>query len=213
MINLKYLGCLFDLPADIDPPPFEVIQDFVNTFIVEEITEPCVDAMCPRRFGRSILRNTVPTDVKIAFYSCGQVGYSLADMTPDIQYWLKAGFHGPCIIRRFDCPENPDKEIYTGSDRYFWTTINDFIDEGSYIFSNEQTASFIQVNGNSEAKDFVIYDRQTQAGFETDEPFSDWPRKPSNQNQFENFYRLLLHPNMAKKHTFFVLSIHVSKSA
>ena len=95
-MNFKYyLGCLFDIPEDIEPPPLEVLQDFINNFVVEEITEPCVDVMCPRSIGRSILRNTVPTDIRIAFYSCGQVGYSLADMTPDIQYWLKAGLHGP----------------------------------------------------------------------------------------------------------------------
>ena len=99
--KLNYdLGCLFEIPGDIEPPPIEVLKDFVNNFIVEEIAEPCIDAMCPRSTGRSILRNTVPTDIRIAFFSCGQVGYSLADMTPDIQFWLKAGFHGLIVLRR-----------------------------------------------------------------------------------------------------------------
>ena len=66
------------------------------------------------------------------------------------------------------------------------------------------------MNGNSEAKDFVIYDRQTEAGFQIDILSSDWPLSTSNQNQFETLDRLLSHPNMAKKPTFFALSVHVS---
>ena len=45
--------------------------------------------------GRSILRNKISTDIRKAFYSCRLVGYSLADMTPDIKLWLKAGIHVP----------------------------------------------------------------------------------------------------------------------
>ena len=84
---------MFTIPKDLDPPPFEEIQEFVNNFVEEEIVEPCLDVMCPRTTGRSILRNTVSTDIRKAFYSCRLVGYSLADMTPDIKLWLKAGIH------------------------------------------------------------------------------------------------------------------------
>ena len=102
MINSKYdSGCLSHIPEYIEAPPFEVLIDFINSYVVEEITEPCVDVMCPRGFGRSILRNTLPSDISIAFHSCEQVGYSLADMTPDIQYWLKVGLHRPDGIARF----------------------------------------------------------------------------------------------------------------
>ena len=88
------LGCLFSIPEEVERPPFEDLQEFINNFVLEEIVEPCVDVMCPRTTGRSILRNKVATDIRIAFYSCQAVGYSLADMTPDIKLWLKEGLHG-----------------------------------------------------------------------------------------------------------------------
>ena len=49
---------------------------------------------------------------------------------------------------------------WSGDNKQFWTTINDYVTEGTFVYSNGEVAD-VTVVGNTDEKDFVIYDIDT----------------------------------------------------
>ena len=86
-----------------------------------------------------------------AWWGCENIGYTIGDFMPDTLASIQAS--------------------WSGDNKRFWTTINDFDTEGSFVYSNGEVAD-VTVIGNTEDKDFVIYDIDTDtytaADYKTD---------------------------------------------
>ena len=86
-----------------------------------------------------------------AWWGCENIGYTIGDFMPDTLASIQAS--------------------WSGDNKRFWTTINDFVTEGTFVYSNGEVAD-VTVIGNTEDKDFVIYDIDTDtytaADYQTD---------------------------------------------
>ena len=75
-----------------------------------------------------------------AWWGCENIGYTIGDFMPDTLASIQAS--------------------WPGDNKKFWTTINDFDTEGTFVYSNGEVAD-VTVVGNTDDKDFVIYDIDT----------------------------------------------------
>ena len=77
-----------------------------------------------------------------AYWGCENIGYTIGDFMPDTLASIQAG------------------GWWSGDNKQFWTTINDYVTEGTFVYSNGEVAD-VTVVGNTDEKDFVIYDIDT----------------------------------------------------
>ena len=75
-----------------------------------------------------------------AWWGCENIGYTIGDFVPDTLASIQA--------------------YWSGANKKFWTTINDFDTEGTFVYSNGEVAD-VTIVGNSDDKDFVMYDVDT----------------------------------------------------
>ena len=75
-----------------------------------------------------------------AYWACENIGYTIGDLMPDTRDSIDAS--------------------WGGTNKKFWTTINDFDTEGTFVYSNGEVAD-VTVVGNTPEKNFVIYDMDT----------------------------------------------------
>jgi len=96
-----------------------------------------------------------------AWWGCENIGYTIGDFMPDTLASIQA--------------------TWSGDNKKFWTTINDFDNEGTFVYSNGEVAD-VTVDGNTDEKDFVIYDIDTDtytaADYETDTAYYFCTRNP-----------------------------------
>ena len=77
-----------------------------------------------------------------AYWGCENLGYTIGDFMPDTLTSIQVG------------------GWWSGDNKRFWTTINDFVTEGTFVYSNGEVAD-VNVVGNTAEKNFVIYDIDT----------------------------------------------------
>jgi len=75
-----------------------------------------------------------------AWWACENIGFTIGDLMPDTLASIQTD--------------------WDGTHKRFWTTINDFDTEGTFVYSNGEVAD-VTVVGNDADKNFVVYDMDT----------------------------------------------------
>merc|ERR1712003_397385 len=127
-------GCVNPI---IEPKPdFTVILEWLND--MESRAVDYSSSNPPQKYEIVFAKSEYR--VTHAWWGCENIGYTIGDFMPDTLASIQAS--------------------WPGDNKRFWTTINDFDDEGTFVYSNGEVAE-VTVVGNTADKDFVIYDIDT----------------------------------------------------